>query len=718
MLRFQTLFAVWSMIVNSVAVDQENAPSSYGSLHYFLFPNFTVNVKESGISLYIVTLASKTCTVSINYGDTNLVKGTLQSTEPFNYQMELKNIHGASPTQSQVINPFKVLSDKTCPTALTVYVMANKKSMASFQSVPVSSWGRKYVVMTLNHNPSVQIFTVENQQIWINMQCSKPCHKFFSPKLKAFTNGSNIISSEQAFTISFCFQDYHGSLSGTKIHGEKPLGVISGNCLAKTQIENCDTPGKFHDAATDGDLATEMLMPYQNFGMEFIAITTSKPGMRDTSGENQLYALMPSTFIILDMKKKTRNVTMRDAGGIYSYSMTKAEFPHKITSNKPIQVLYIQRSPCAKNPAGTSHDLGDVAVTLLLPNDMFFHIYSWRYNILQFNYVIIVKQKSTDVFSGAGDNVKQLITLWYDASTNWETGDIESNKFTSAYSTSDHTFGCYIFGYGDKVSYMHVAANLYNYECVKQAESQRKPSDNIDNDCDGEIDEEIDDEQDDDHDFEIDEDVKSKFYGFWTEWTAWDCNKPCVGSKGVDRIRFCKRIDSAKGQYCTGSNEERKECSKCTIDKDSCPSRHWGASCENSCANCQENCSRTEGVCRKCVAGFKNPHQACTEACDHFMFGENCLSSCMQKCHSDCDRVDGTCHKNSKVYYWFLLILVVPIAAILYILVKRSREKDDSPSTSATSSKVNTSKTTVTLTTTIMTLKTNSNVDSAVTSNS
>ncbi|KAK6959317.1 multiple epidermal growth factor-like domains protein 10, partial [Biomphalaria glabrata] len=575
-------------------------------------------------------------------------------------------------------------------------------------------------------NPSVQILTVETQTVWVDLRCSLPCDRFLK-QLAAFSNGSNLLPSGTVLSISFCFQNYEGNLTGTKITGEKPLGVIAGNCLGKTLVEKCDEPGTLANELSDGDMAAEMLLPMVSFGKEFIIFVVLDEQLVITSAENFIRAPTERTEISITMHSITDTVMIAKRGGTHSYVIRRGDKPRRIVSNYPIQVMYILRSPCVPGLSKVL-DLGDVSICSVLPTTLFFRFYFWRSTESEVGMSVIVIRKFKQTIKLHNlENLDLYASSWSEAGGDWEVGTMNlANKFSIF---SGDSFGCYVVGFESNAGSIYAPGFAMTYECSK---TELFVSDGVDNDCDGEIDEESQNHKDDDHDNLVDEDpvkitisiwsqwkewlcynlthlTRSRscidlntdgevvclglhtestvtdrcgqsttfkpVFGVWSAWGAWDCNKHCSGAGLVKRIRACKRDDTAYGQHCAGEKTQSKQCSTCTIDARPCSMYRWGVMCEKDCYNCQQNCSRLEGACESCNAGFKNPQKGCTEVCGFDEYGENCQFSCFAKCRSDCgERVFGTCLASYRMLYFFFVIIIIPALALLLCFWSKRRK--------------------------------------------
>ncbi|CAL1547609.1 unnamed protein product [Lymnaea stagnalis] len=169
--------------------------------------------------------------------------------------------------------------------------------------------------------------------------------------------------------------------------------------------------------------------------------------------------------------------------------------------------------------------------------------------------------------------------------------------------------------------------------------------DGIDNDCDDYVDEEAPDGLDNDKDGRLDEDTYGAqgIPGNWGPWEAWACNLDCKKMVLV-RTRHCNNPPpSDGGRDCLGLKKEMLDNMTCMANIEcwtDCHNFTWGKNCSRSCANCKDECNYITGECSFCRSGFKNPSWGCDKTCDVNEYGEECHSSCVDKCGADCiDRV-------------------------------------------------------------------------------
>uniref|UniRef100_A0A2C9LD14 Uncharacterized protein n=1 Tax=Biomphalaria glabrata TaxID=6526 RepID=A0A2C9LD14_BIOGL len=134
-------------------------------------------------------------------------------------------------------------------------------------------------------------------------------------------------------------------------------------------------------------------------------------------------------------------------------------------------------------------------------------------------------------------------------------------------------------------------------------------------------------------------------------WGPWKCSRECKSLQQV-RYRYCDDPQPANGgKQCLGERVNKKEalCNaeiKCPED---CLDYEWGMNCLNGCTECLTACSKFNGSCLSCKAGYKDARHGCNLVCDLFEYGIDCKGDCRITClGQDCqDRVSGECKRES-----------------------------------------------------------------------
>ncbi|KAK0062022.1 multiple epidermal growth factor-like domains protein 10, partial [Biomphalaria pfeifferi] len=708
--------------------------NAQGKLFFVTFPNFTVEERKSSIILSVAAIVEASNDVELCYKNrilafTHLWSGSIKGN--YNFKIKGKYIFRVSDETEKLVTPFVITS--SLGITLSVLVFANQANMASFQVLPLSSWGKSYVIVTLNRHPTVYILSQVKQRAHIDWRCSSNCSLYFRNK-PTTAKGEILLESNMSLTISFCSTDYSGNLTGTKITAEQPIGVIAGNCI--TGNDTCVPDGKIV-----GDMTAEMALPVVSFGKEFIAFKVNLSSVVH-SVKILIVSLTNNTQVVISTG--IMFVSFKIPNARSTHLVNQSENPSVIKSNYPIQVMLILTPKCLED-ADTKSSFRGVAVAPLLPSSMYYNEYFLsNLSLVWPAFVVMVKEKRIRIFIENKEKVvDKKLAKWTVVNEGWEVGEMRITSEMRLFARL--SFGCYFASLNAKSSILHVAGYSTRFHCTVE---KTQPSDKKDNDCDGEVDEEIEDGQDDDQDFLIDEDVKKKVqgewslwyewycinathlirerncsapkshsgvekcqgnsteslvvaqcedggdaklnFGVWSQWSDWDCSMSCIDTDTTKRIRGCINADATSGQFCVGKENENESCSICK-DTTKCDFFRWGENCEKDCQNCQGQCSKTTGVCSGCKAGFKNSRNSCTEACEFNEYGENCRFSCMEKCGEDCEeREFGTCPASFRVFYIsVVLFLIFVLFTVFYPLIQKKTDtviKDEQSATSVNSS--------------------------------
>uniref|UniRef100_A0A2C9KE06 IgGFc-binding protein N-terminal domain-containing protein n=1 Tax=Biomphalaria glabrata TaxID=6526 RepID=A0A2C9KE06_BIOGL len=321
--------------------------------------------------------------------------------------------------------------------ALGLYIVlhANPPNIAVISMIPLSSWGREYFAMTLMSTPTIIVTTNNDNRInvllkittavgsdkpssseihygnevytngdslKINLQQSTPTiivttnndnrinvllkittavgsDKPSSSEIhygnEVYTNGDSLkinLQQKESFSVSMCNPaDKFGSLLGTRIMAKEPVGVISGSCLSETLSVTCNNDREI--ISTSQDMAVENIPPTEYYGTEFIMFIIPN---RIAQGEITAFASNDITNVTLAGEKGARgeNFFLAKQGDVHIIRYNSIRL---ITSTRPIMMLFTLVSACVSTSAAASKDIGEAALTLVVPMRLYFFIYSF-----------------------------------------------------------------------------------------------------------------------------------------------------------------------------------------------------------------------------------------------------------------------------------------------------------------------------------------------------
>uniref|UniRef100_A0A2C9KQK9 IgGFc-binding protein N-terminal domain-containing protein n=1 Tax=Biomphalaria glabrata TaxID=6526 RepID=A0A2C9KQK9_BIOGL len=123
---------------------------------------------------------------------------------------------------------------------MSVQICQGAHYLDMYTVLPVAAWGKKYIVVTLRKNPTLQIINsmAKNE---ITLTFKNPTIE----EIQYFTQGVGyflklLLRSFQSYSISKC-DDKLESMTGTIIESSFPVGVITGSCLSDTEFLICNT---------------------------------------------------------------------------------------------------------------------------------------------------------------------------------------------------------------------------------------------------------------------------------------------------------------------------------------------------------------------------------------------------------------------------------------------------------------------------------------------
>ncbi|KAH9495383.1 hypothetical protein Btru_017616 [Bulinus truncatus] len=502
--------------------------SHLGQTFYIQFPHFYWKADtESGVSLFLSTNSEFSFEVQmLTPAYKNILVRSRKSEEVLISLIPHKVVKYEVPKE-YLINDVYEKATKSfqfngiSPFSISVLIRQDASSMGSFLACPVNAWGTFYSLVSLRFLFAFLIMTKDKSSVKVDYRLNSTSGLNWGGaivKLKKiiqsdFVNprGTSVWTGMQgdARVYSTCHEGVHmdfGNLTGTHVREEtdSSFGVIVSNCVGKTESVMCDDISRIStEPSAKGDIAIEMLLPSESFGTDFITITTearTSPGVMvivsDESYVDVRVYTSQSDFDIYTIVGASDAVYIDSRPG-----------PRRIRSMARLQVTYLQRSPCI----GDYPELGDGSISLLVPTEYFYRDYYWgtpTNDAIQNFVIIVVPTTHRNSLVMNDERVDPLSITWQTVLglSTWRVGEQqvlrELNHLTILKERA--FFGCYVYGVGPGVGYMHQAGYMKR-ECVRT--SSQSPGDGLDNDCDLNVDEEKSNNVDDDGDGEVDEDV-------------------------------------------------------------------------------------------------------------------------------------------------------------------------------------------------------------------
>ncbi|XP_055873830.1 uncharacterized protein LOC106062124 isoform X2 [Biomphalaria glabrata] len=522
-------------------------------------------------------------------------------------------------------------------TVIIIERRGSDPSTSAMQAVPTEGWGKVYYAVTLSNKPSIQIVTSQDTKVTITI--ISPKNKFYV-KYNAFyySDGGLIflqLLAYKTFSLQACPKAEHdyGPLTGSIISGDKPIGVISGNCDGYDDSSKCSVQ-MYSKETVVSDMTMEMLLPEETFGYEFILY-----GKQWSSelGHYVVVASKENTKVQYQSIFAFTEETIPEKGKhLIIKGLSSA---HGIKSNKPVAVYFIRQSSCSitSNYAGP----GDAAILIVIPNELFMDVYYWLTPDSRLILKVAIEHfmcyvcKSEDVNNGLTLDGKLLPSVVggnyseINLSGKWQVAELKiETGYHEFYSNRSAKFGVYLYGIGEKTSYMYpagfISTNISDIgQCTLKVQKNRR-GDFEDNDCDGNVNEERNNGKDDDEDGEIDEDLihPPPRNGSWGEWLPWWCTH-CNATVKFRNRQCIKPLPIRGGHNCLGSKLDQRNGDCFSI----CNMVH-GAWSEWQPWTCQERCQFMKRT-RKCDnPAPQNNGRNCTGITEQFGMNTGCTKGC------------------------------------------------------------------------------------------
>ncbi|KAK0062064.1 multiple epidermal growth factor-like domains protein 10, partial [Biomphalaria pfeifferi] len=585
---------------------------------------------------------------------------------------------------------------------LCVLFNESPHSGAMITAIPVSVWGYDYYAVTLDQNPSIQVITQVSNIVIIHLKTDYPHSLHITYMGKKYKNGDQLkidLNENESFDFSECHDhNYYGSMSGTYIRGEEPIGIISGSCRSGVEFIYCYEE-KIGDVKSS-DILTEMLLPIHSLGREFVLFAMPSRGTTNMFMVTARYDDTKLTIYSENTgKDEYRKESIPKAKSTLRLNLLRLA-SYSLITDKAVQVIAVQRSPCFNTSSFVKYtweDLGDPSLSVVVPNELFYYVYMWgtpKFGIgVQFFVAIIIRVQHKKKIFLNNRNVPLTDLKWDSVGRQhrWDIGELTVHDgYNQLNVEKNYYFGCYVYALGNDYAYMRpggaIVAPLYDPDCIRTMTSM-KINDLLDNDCDGKVDEEKEDGKDNDQDNDIDEDLGmvededvEKYRNSRTTtvlpgtgcppftWGA-GCAQSCTNCV-KDCLKWNGTCSGCKGGFSDAAHGCNKECEKYKYGKDctgdcaakcegvdcyervygecqACPLGYWGEGCKETCFNCKGGCDTSYGKCTSCIAGFKDPLTHCSDTCGNSEYGEDCKGDCKNKCWGkDCfERRFGECKK-------------------------------------------------------------------------
>ncbi|KAH9495623.1 hypothetical protein Btru_014828 [Bulinus truncatus] len=642
----------------------------YGKTFILALPTFR---SDRGVYFSMFTLQERKFAVNFatpGGADNDTVNANiwLSRQEPVHYNVKRERKHNGT----SITFTYKLSSDHRF--RLSVLLKVSYMAVESFQAVPVEGWGKTYFVFSLGPQPSVQIMASQETQANIYLKSSNGRQYTVNYNGVVYNAPSLLpvlLKSNQAFSLQKCANDgvNFGDLNGTKIEGDKPIGVITGSCGGGSYSLYCESRDKTVNPyvhIADSSLQAysvstnpshtykfvlnklEMLLPYETYSDEFITLQINRSG---DSGYTVFMAAQPETRVHI---YRLGARSLREILALPGDTLEVTGPPTYVICYKPVQAVYIQRSRCPEKHADLP--VGTVAMTILNPMRFLMDSFFWHTpndSIVSCqHYVIIVYQEDSlqyiqvDNRSLSSIDRQDVEVIGRRA---WKVTNLDIRPgFHAVHSDRNALLGLYLYGALFGLRYIQTAgfkSTKKNVFCDKPV-PQQKPGDMLDNDCDGRIDEEKLDGHDDDADEKIDEDTINlpTRHGGWAAWSQWFCKDD--SDMTMYRSRECSNPFPSNGGYdCVGADTDSKQAS--------CQSK-WDEWSDWSCIECGDKKQARTRHCEDppCDGFFIETRNAecnikCPSECPPNKWGLNCTGSC-DNCLSGCNKEEGVCVSCKK----------------------------------------------------------------------
>ncbi|KAI8786371.1 coadhesin [Biomphalaria glabrata] len=518
---------------------------------------------------------------TLEYGNFNVTLSTKWSNQSTDYNYTITNGRPARARLSHEFVGFEKYGQKGNSYALQAnyrfscqVFLENKAHFnisAHFLALPMEGWGQWYLLLTTNSNPSVQVVNgLSEQRVQILAPIrEKSVLRHFGYQREAY---GFYLLSEESWSLQLCTEKvWASSLSGYKVQGTSPYGVITGSCFDE-EVYLASDPG------CRPDINLDMLFPISKYATKFIVTKPVK-----FEGHLKIVVAKAKTQISVDGETINKNFTSQRDLELISFEKENMVGPHFIMSTGAITVAFFVITTCKSN------SYVEIASTIFVPTGLYMDNYYWTIykEETMKNYLLMIARiwdldfvyiNGYHIESSPASNICTLLnyTSYYNEKTTirkaglWLGAEYQLllDGYHQLYNKNGLRLSVFLYGRRDRATYIYPAGFVVPPESLSTCEdttSGQTEGDLIDNDCDGYIDEEHRDHEDDDGDDRIDEDKgKSPLVnGHWAEWKGWQCESTFATT--AHRSRYCDDPPPYNGGMpCSGSDVDVLSNINCT----------------------------------------------------------------------------------------------------------------------------------------------------------
>ena len=314
-----------------------------------------------------------------------------------------------------------------------------KWSNSAFQSLPISSLGNEYFIITYCEAAYLCSFVVlaTDTSTLVTIDLGNNANYTFLYNGNSFSNGHTVtdtLDALEAIQIQAA-----GDLSGTNVRANKPIAVFSGNDRSKMMT-------------TYVDPFSDQVPPVHSMGKEYIV---ANPGLRyphfikvlaiedDTTVTIYNSNPLTPTYISLGNKGAVHIETLVD-NTVHVISDKSIVLAHFVQDTKGNTAMYYPQSVCAFQTFYSTYGIGAVTddSSTFVP-----------YN--NFVTIAVEEQYKTGVeVNGQQINPSSFSGLVTTPTTQWTTAVVPiSDGYIEVRHTMNNTFGGFVFGYVNSESY-------------------------------------------------------------------------------------------------------------------------------------------------------------------------------------------------------------------------------------------------------------------------